>query len=120
MDGEVESAVALVGPPGYHAMTDRAMGLCLFNNAAVAARYAQARHGIERVLIIDWDVHHGNGTQDIFYRDPSVYYFSTHQYPYYPGTGSKGVSGEGKGEGFTLSIPLSEGTPAQPHREALP
>jgi acetoin utilization deacetylase AcuC-like enzyme len=119
MGGEVSNAFALVRPPGHHAMPDRAMGFCLFNNAAIAARYAQAHYGLERVLIIDWDVHHGNGTQDIFYRDPSVYYFSTHQYPYYPGTGSKSETGEGKGEGFTLNIPLSEGTSAKSHREAF-
>src|SRR5215469_7143496 len=95
MGGEVDNAFALVRPPGHHAMPDRAMGFCLFNNAAIAARYAQARYGVERVLIIDWDVHHGNGTQAIFYHDPSVYYFSTHQYPYYPGSGSKGETGEG-------------------------
>jgi len=119
MGGEVDNAFALVRPPGLHAMPDRAMGFCLFNNAAIAARYAQTHYGLERVLIIDWDVHHGNGTQDIFYRDPSVYYFSTHQYPYYPGTGSKSETGEGKGEGFTLNIPLSEGTSAASHREAF-
>jgi acetoin utilization deacetylase AcuC-like enzyme len=95
------------------------MGFCLFNNAAIGARYAQARFGAERVLIIDWDVHHGNGTQDIFYSDPSVFYFSTHQYPYYPGTGSAGERGQGKGEGTTLNIPLSQGTSARSHRQAF-
>src|SRR5262245_29482006 len=81
---QVQNAFAFVRPPGHHATSDRAMGFCIFNNAAVGARYAQAKYGAERVLIIDWDVHHGNGTQDIFYNDPSVFYFSTHQYPYYP------------------------------------
>src|SRR5262249_9222226 len=82
-------AFVLARPPGHHATPDHSMGFCLFNNAAVAARYAQARHGVETVLIIDWDVHHGNGTQDIFWEDDTVFYFSTHQYPYYPGTGAK-------------------------------
>jgi acetoin utilization deacetylase AcuC-like enzyme len=117
--GDTNNAFALVRPPGHHATSDRAMGFCLFNSAAIGARYAQARYGAERVLIIDWDVHHGNGTQDIFYRDPSVFYFSTHQYPYYPGTGSVNERGEGKGEGYTLNIPLREGTPARNHREAF-
>jgi len=95
------------------------MGFCLFNNAAIAARYAQVHYGADRVLIIDWDVHHGNGTQEIFYRDPSVFYFSTHQYPYYPGTGSPGERGLDKGEGTTLNIPLSEGTSANAHRKVF-
>src|SRR5215475_13705900 len=95
------------------------MGFCLFNNAAIGARYAQAKYGVERVLIIDWDVHHGNGTQEIFWNDPTVFYFSTHQYPFYPGTGSSGERGEGKGEGFTLNIPLREGTSARDHRESF-
>jgi acetoin utilization deacetylase AcuC-like enzyme len=113
------NAIALVRPPGHHATSNRAMGFCLFNNAAIAARYAQVHYGADRVLIIDWDVHHGNGTQEIFYRDPSVFYFSTHQYPYYPGTGAAGERGLDKGEGTTLNIPLSEGTSAAAHREAF-
>ncbi|HSE98845.1 MAG TPA: histone deacetylase, partial [Blastocatellia bacterium] len=104
--GRADNVFAVVRPPGHHATPDRAMGFCLFNNAAIGARYAQARYGAERVLIIDWDVHHGNGTQDIFYKDPSVFYFSTHQYPYYPGTGSAGETGEGAGEGTILNIPM--------------
>lgn len=119
MTGQVGSAFALVRPPGHHATPGAAMGFCLFNNAAIGARYAQARFGVERVVIIDWDVHHGNGTQDIFYRDPSVFYFSTHQYPYYPGTGSLDERGEGEGEGFNLNIPLSAGTEARQHREVF-
>ncbi|MEK6323367.1 MAG: histone deacetylase [Acidobacteriota bacterium] len=117
--GDISNAIALVRPPGHHATSIRAMGFCLFNNAAIAARYAQAHYGAERVLIVDWDVHHGNGTQDIFYRDPSVFYFSTHQYPFYPGTGSAGERGLEKGEGTTLNIPLSEGTSGGSHREAF-
>jgi len=113
------NAIALVRPPGHHATSNRAMGFCLFNNAAIAARYAQVHYGADRVLIIDWDVHHGNGTQEIFYRDPSVFYFSTHQYPYYPGTGAAGERGLDKGEGTTLNLPLSEGTPASAHRQAF-
>jgi len=113
------NAIALVRPPGHHATSNRAMGFCLFNNVAVAARYAQVHYGADRVLIIDWDVHHGKGTQEIFDRDTSVVYFSTHQYPYYPGTGAANEVGLDKGEGTTLNIPLSEGTPATKHREAF-
>ncbi len=119
VSGSSANAFALVRPPGHHASAGRAMGFCLLNNAALAARYAQERRGLERVLIIDWDVHHGNGTQDIFYDDPTVFYFSTHQYPYYPGTGSAGERGESKGEGFNLNIPLSQGSSAKSHREAF-
>ena len=118
-NGETNNAFALVRPPGHHATSNQAMGFCLFNSAAIGARYAQSRYGAERVLIIDWDVHHGNGTQEIFYRDPSVFYFSTHQYPYYPGTGAAGERGDGKGEGYTLNIPLDEGTSARAHHEAF-
>jgi acetoin utilization deacetylase AcuC-like enzyme len=116
---DASNAIALVRPPGHHASSNRAMGFCLFNNVAIAARYAQVHYGADRVLIIDWDVHHGNGTQEIFYHDPSVFYFSTHQYPYYPGTGSAGERGLDKGEGTTLNIPLPEGTSASAHREAF-
>lgn len=119
MNGSADNAFALVRPPGHHATPNRAMGFCLFNNAAIAARYAQSRYGVENVAIIDWDVHHGNGTQDIFYYDPTVFYFSTHQFPYYPGTGAKDETGLDKGEGFTLNIPLSEGTEARSHREGF-
>lgn len=112
-------AFCLIRPPGRHATIDRAMGFCLFNNVAIAARYAQAKYGVERVLIMDWDVHHGNGTQDIFWSDPTVFYFSTHQYPFYPGTGSASERGAGKGEGSTLNIPLKAGTSGRDHRESF-
>jgi acetoin utilization deacetylase AcuC-like enzyme len=108
-------AFGLIRPPGHPATPTRSMGFCLFNNAAIGARYAQSKYGVERVLIIDWDVHHGNGTQDIFWTDPSVFYFSTHQYPYYPGTGAANEHGAGKGEGHTLNIPLNAGTSARRH-----
>lgn len=119
MTGQADNVFALVRPPGHHATARSAMGFCLLNNAAIGARYAQAKYFLERVLIIDWDVHHGNGTQEIFYSDPTVFYFSTHQYPYYPGSGSASERGEGKGEGYTLNVPLSAGTPARAHREAF-
>src|SRR5436853_981578 len=106
MSGEVDNAYCLVRPPGHHALPDEAMGFCLFNNVAVAAQYALDRHGIERVMIIDYDVHHGNGTQDIFYTDPRVLYFSVHQAPFYPGTGHSDERGEGAGLGTTINVPL--------------
>lgn len=110
IDGELDNAFCAVRPPGHHATPDRGMGFCIFNNAAVAARYAQEKYGLDRVAIIDWDVHHGNGTQDIFYEDKSVFYFSTHQSPWYPGTGSKDETGKGNGRGTTLNVPLPSGS----------
>lgn len=107
--GHASNAFCVVRPPGHHASANRGMGFCMFNNVAVGARYAQRRHGLERVMIVDWDVHHGNGTQDIFYDDGSVLFFSTHQYPWYPGTGAASETGEGKGEGLTLNCPLPSG-----------
>lgn len=107
--GRVKNAFCLVRPPGHHAGANRGMGFCLFNNAALAARHAQRRHGIGRVLIVDWDVHHGNGTQDLFYNDDSVFYFSTHQAPWYPGTGAPEETGAGRGRGFTLNCPSAAG-----------
>lgn len=113
MNGEVDNAFVCVRPPGHHATAERAMGFCLFNNVAVAARYAQNKYKeIERVAIIDWDVHHGNGTQGIFYDDPSVYFFSMHQYPWYPGTGSRGETGFGRGKDYTLNVPVKAQTSA--------
>jgi len=107
--GDAASGFAAVRPPGHHAESDRAMGFCLFNNVAIAARALQHDLGLERILILDWDVHHGNGTQHFFEADDSVLYVSTHQFPFYPGTGSVGETGVGAGEGFTLNIPLPAG-----------
>ena len=109
MDGRVRNAFCAVRPPGHHALRDRAMGFCLFNNVAIAARYIQKQHQLAKVLIVDWDVHHGNGTQAAFYEDPTVFYFSTHQSPFYPGTGSAEEKGRGKGLGFTCNVPLLAG-----------
>ncbi|HMP74575.1 MAG TPA: histone deacetylase, partial [Kiritimatiellia bacterium] len=109
MTGVVKNAFCLVRPPGHHATAERGMGFCVFNNVALAARHAQAVHGVERVLIVDWDVHHGNGTQDIFYRDGSVFFFSVHQSPLYPGTGGERERGEGGGAGTTLNVPVPAG-----------
>ncbi|HXX80955.1 MAG TPA: histone deacetylase [Thermodesulfovibrionales bacterium] len=107
--GEVSRVFCAVRPPGHHAEADRAMGFCIFNNVAVGTRFAQ-KIGFERVFIIDFDVHHGNGTQHIFEEDESVYYFSTHQYPHYPGTGNDSERGKGKGKGFTRNIPMMGGS----------
>lgn len=109
MQGEVEHAFCAVRPPGHHAESSRAMGFCLFNNVAIAARYVQKRHGLSRVLIVDWDVHHGNGTQHSFEADASILFFSTHQYPHYPGTGRATERGTGAGEGFTINVPMEAG-----------
>lgn len=110
MVGETSSAVALVRPPGHHARPAHGMGFCLINNIAVAARHAVSHHGLQRVLVLDFDVHHGNGTEEIFVADPSVFYVSTHQYPAYPGTGALEDVGTGAGKGFTLNVPLPENT----------
>jgi len=110
IEGKVNNVFCAVRPPGHHALAEQSMGFCIFNNVAIAAKYVQERYGLLKVAIIDWDVHHGNGTQAAFYTDPSVYYISTHQYPFYPGTGSLSEIGRGVGEGSTLNIPLSKGS----------
>ncbi|WP_420633303.1 histone deacetylase [Candidatus Palauibacter sp.] len=117
--GEYRAAFCVVRPPGHHATRDRAMGFCLFNSIALAARHALTRPGIERVLIVDWDVHHGNGTQDIFYEDPSVFFLSMHQHPLFPGTGPAHERGRGAGEGTTLNLPMPAGLAPQRYVDTL-
>ena len=106
IDGNIHNAFCAVRPPGHHAEQDHAMGFCLFNNVGIAARYAQKTKGLNKIFIFDWDVHHGNGSQHSFYSDPSIYYSSTHQYPFYPGTGAKEETGTGDGLGTTLNLPM--------------
>ncbi len=106
MDGTCEAFFALVRPPGHHALANRAGGFCIFNNIAIAARYAAARYGIERILIIDWDIHHGNGLNDLFYEDPTVYYYSSHDPLLYPYSGELAETGSGAGEGYTMNVPI--------------
>jgi acetoin utilization deacetylase AcuC-like enzyme len=109
-DKRAQNAFCIVRPPGHHATPTRGMGFCIFDSIAIAARYAQRKYGVDRVLIADWDVHHGNGTQDIFYTDGSVFFFSTHQHPWYPGTGLADENGEDKGAGMTLNCPFPAGS----------
>lgn len=111
LDGRIANGFVAARPPGHHATPERAMGFCLFNSIAVVARWLQANGHAERVLIVDWDVHHGNGTHEAFYDDPTVFFLSLHQSPHYPGTGSPDERGSGEGEGFTLNVPLPAGTP---------
>jgi acetoin utilization deacetylase AcuC-like enzyme len=110
MTGRHENALCLIRPPGHHATKNRSMGFCLFNNVALAARQAQRKHGAGRILIVDWDVHHGNGTQDIFYDSDDVVFFSIHRFPFYPGTGTASETGTGKGLGATVNVPVTFGT----------
>jgi acetoin utilization deacetylase AcuC-like enzyme len=119
MQGDAHNALAAIRPPGHHATPSMGMGFCLLNNIAIAARYAQRVHHVERVLIVDYDVHHGNGTQDVFYADPSVLYISTHQSPLYPGTGTVLETGEAAGKGFTLNIPLAAGVGDQGYAQVF-
>jgi acetoin utilization deacetylase AcuC-like enzyme len=117
MAGKVKNAFCAVRPPGHHAVQDRAMGFCIFNNIAIGARYIQEKYGLSKILIVDWDVHHGNGTQDSFYDDPNVFYFSVHRYPFYPGTGSLSKKGEGQGLNLNLNSPLPGGSTNEDYLE---
>jgi acetoin utilization deacetylase AcuC-like enzyme len=110
IDGSLDNGFVMARPPGHHAEHDMALGFCMFNNVAISARYLQQHHGLNKVLIVDWDVHHGNGTQHSFEDDPSVLYVSTHQYPFYPGTGAYSETGTGAGNGATLNCPMSAGS----------
>ena len=110
LSGDIDNGFALVRPPGHHAEYEQAMGFCILNNVAILARYLQARHGLDKVMILDWDVHHGNGTQHTFEEDPSVLFASTHQYPFYPGTGAWSETGIGRGRGATVNCPMRAGS----------
>jgi len=119
MEGRIRNAFCAVRPPGHHALNNKAMGFCFFNNVAIAARHIQKKHKLAKVLIVDWDVHHGNGTQAAFYEDPTVFYFSVHLSPFYPGTGHADEKGEGKGVGFTLNVPLRAGCGDADYKKAF-
>ncbi len=117
VSGEATSALCLVRPPGHHALRDSAMGFCLFNNVAIGARLAIDKLGLDRVMIVDWDVHHGNGTQAAFWTEPRVGFFSIHRFPFYPGTGAADEVGEGPGRGTTLNVPIAMGTSREEYRQ---
>lgn len=119
VSGALDNAFGLIRPPGHHAEQDMALGFCLFNNIAILARYLQKQHGLQKVLILDWDVHHGNGTQHTFEEDPSVFYVSLHQYPYYPGTGAVAETGKGRGLGATLNCPMPAGADDNDYQSAF-
>src|SRR5262249_15871218 len=119
MRGDVEHAFCAVRPPGHHAEAGRAMGFCLFNNVAIAASIVQQHYGVSRVLIVEWDVDHGNGTQHSFEQDPSILFFSTHQFPHYPGTGRATERGTGAGEGFTINVPMDAGDGDEEYHETF-
>lgn len=119
MDGKVAHAFAMVRPPGHHAPRDRSLGFCLFNNIAIGAKYLKERYFLERILIVDWDIHHGNGTQDIFYQEEGIFYLSLHQQNHYPFTGYGEEQGEGEGRGWTLNLPLPGGIYRERYREAF-
>lgn len=119
MEHRVTNAFCAVRPPGHHALENKAMGFCIFNNVAIGTRYIQRKYGLSNVLIVDWDVHHGNGTQAAFYDDPNVLYFSVHQYPFYPGTGSQAEKGSGKGLNYTINVPLPAGSGDSVYLEAF-
>jgi len=117
--GNVDNGLVLARPPGHHAESEQALGFCLFNNVAVLARYLQLRHALEKILILDWDVHHGNGSQHAFEDDPSILYISTHQYPFYPGTGAWSETGTGRGRGATLNCPMAAGSGDEDYERAF-
>jgi acetoin utilization deacetylase AcuC-like enzyme len=117
--GQVRNAFCAVRPPGHHALSDTAMGFCIFNNVAVATRYAQQQHGLSKVLIVDWDVHHGNATQAAFYDDSTVLYFSVHQWPFYPGSGEQSETGSGEGRGLVINVPLPAGSGDREYLDAF-
>ena len=119
MEGNIKNAFCAIRPPGHHALRDRAMGFCLFNNVAIGAKYIQKKYGLSKVLIVDWDVHHGNGTQDAFYDDPTVLYFSIHRSPFYPGTGDADEIGRGKGLGYTINVPMNVGSSDKDYLEVF-
>jgi acetoin utilization deacetylase AcuC-like enzyme len=119
MESKVKNAFCAVRPPGHHAEKNQAMGFCLFNNVAIGAKYIQEKHDLDRIAIIDWDVHHGNGTQNSFYDDPTVFYISLHQFPHYPGTGNDSEKGHGSGEGYTLNCPMEAGSGEEDYLNAF-